>query len=248
MKVMMSCDNNPLYYQFWNEVSYVWNNIFGIEPVLIYIDDEDNETLNEDNGKIVRINREKDIPVYLQGQLARVYYTSLFQDEVCILSDIDIIPLSKDFFDKKKIENNVEEDSFYHLSPVKREFGQLPMCYYVGHGKTFNNLFPNFTWREFLENVISYDFNVNKLGYILPKHLHGNNLWFSDELFLFTKIREKNSKIRLNNTYIRESQRISREQIMTVKYDSINNYIDCHMPRPYDIYQKQINYIIWNMK
>ena len=244
IKVIMSCDNNPLYYQFWNDVSHVWNKKFDIEPVLIYVSDSDNLFLNENNGSIIKIKLEKDFPIYLQAQLARIYYTKLFQDDICILSDIDIIPINKIHFNKENILNKIENNIFFHLNPIKREFGQFPMCYYVGYGKTYNKLFDNLSWYEFLKLVISYNFTADRLNYTLPENLKENNLWFSDELFLHNAIKEKKIFIDPTSPTIQEYQRISREQILNIDFKNIKNYIDCHMPRPYNIYDKQINYLI----
>ena len=36
-KVIMSCDDNPYYLDFWPLVSWVWKEKMGIEPVLIHI-------------------------------------------------------------------------------------------------------------------------------------------------------------------------------------------------------------------
>lgn len=244
VKVIMSCDDNPLYYEYWNQVSYVWKNLFDIDPVLIYISDEENKSLNEKNGQIIKIKTEKNIPKYLQGQLARIYYSSLFPDDICILSDIDIIPLNKEFFSKNKLLEKTVEDCFFHFNPVKREFNQLPMCYYSAYGKVFSKLFEGLSWTEFLNSVISYNFSTDFLGYTLPEHLKNNKFWFSDEMFLHTKIKEKNIKVNYNNKIISEKQRISRQEILNVNINNINNFIDCHMPRPFYLFEKQINFII----
>ena len=248
IKVIISCDSNPLYSEFWNEVSYVWSTIFNIEPVLIYIADEPNHSLSEEYGTIIRKNIEKDIPLYLQGQLARIYYTNLYPDDICILSDADIIPLNRHFFNKEKILQKVDRETLYHLSPTKREFGQYPMCYYSGYGSTLSSMFAGLTWRQFLEDVIACDFTVENLGYVLPQHLQNNKYWFSDELYLYKKIKENNINININNTYIREEQRISREQLLNVDINNIAHYVDCHMPRPFSLYEKQINYLIFGIK
>lgn len=244
IKAIVSSDDNPFYYEFWNDVSYVWKEIFQIEPVLIYISNRENKSLSREFGEVVRIPEEDDIPKYLQGQLARIYYAKLFQKDICMLSDIDMIPINKKYFDKNKIINNTKNDSFFHLNPVKREFGQYPMCYYIGYGKTFNRLFGDSTWKEFLKNVIDYNFTANKLGYVLPNKIKNNHFWFSDELYLFTKIKEKKINLNLNDNFIEEKFRISREQILQIDLKNNYDFIDCHMPRPFSLYSRQINYLI----
>ena len=248
IKVIMSCDNNPFYYEFWNDVSKIWNTIFGFDPVLIFISNEKNKYLSEQYGQIIQVPEVKDIPKYLQAQTARIYHAKLFPNDVCLLSDIDIIPVDKSYFNTENILKFVKPNEFFHLNPVSREFGQFPMCYYVAHGNTYEKMFNNDTWEEFLNKIIKYDFNVDKLGFTLPKHLQGKNLWFSDELFLFSEITNNKLKINLNNKIIMPHQRLDREQLLSNDVDKINNYIDCHMPRPFSMFEKQINYLIYKIE
>lgn len=248
IKVLMSCDDNPFYYEFWNDVSYIWKNVFNFEPVLFYVSNENNKLLSENNGTIIKVPKLDKFPTYLQAQTARIYFSKMFKDEVCLLSDIDIVPVDKNFFNTEDILKFVKPNEFFHLNPVSREFGQFPMCYYVAHGNTYQKMFSNHTWEQFLNKIVKYDFNVDKLGFTLPKHLQGKNLWFSDELFLFSEIRNNKLKINLNDKIIMSHQRLDREQLLSNDVDKIKNYIDCHMPRPFSMFEKQINYLIYKIE
>ena len=158
-----------------------------------------------------------------------------------------MIPICKNFFDKQKIIDNVKKDSFYHLNPERREFGQLPLCYYCAHGSTYKKLFDNMSWEEFLNFILEKDFNVDKTNYRLPQRLSGNNLWFSDELFLHTQISYKNIPIKKSNTLIHPRKRIDREQILGLNYLDLFNgeIIDVHLPRPYSNFKESTNKILF---
>ena len=244
----MSCDDNPFYYQFWNDVSHIWKNVFNFDPILFYVSNEDNKLLSQENGTIIRVPKIDNIPVYLQAQTARIYFTKMFKNDVCLLSDIDIIPISKTFFNIENILKNIKNEEFFHLNPTKREFGQFPMCYYVAEGNTYEKMFKNHTWEEFLNKIISYNFNVNRLGFTLPTHLAGKDLWFSDELFLYSEINNNKLKISLNNKIIMPNERLDREQLLSNDVEKLNNYIDCHMPRPFSLYERQISYLIYKIE
>ena len=41
-KVIMSCNDNPYYSDFWPLVSKVWKEKIGIDPVLVYVGDASN--------------------------------------------------------------------------------------------------------------------------------------------------------------------------------------------------------------
>ena len=242
MKVILSCDDNPFYYDFWPLVKDVWKNHLGIDPFLVHIS---NEAGDEEN--VHYIKPVPDVPIYLQAQLARIYFTQLFEDEICLVSDIDMIPICKNFFDKKKIVMNVEDNSFYHLNPERREFGQLPLCYYCGFGSTYKKLFDGMSWEEFLNFILEKDFNVNKTNYRLPPRLSGNNLWFSDELFLHTQISDKGVIIKKSDSLIHPRKRIDREQILNLNYLNLFNgeIIDVHLPRPYSDFKEKTDKILF---
>ena len=242
MKVILSCDENPFYYDFWPLVKHVWKNHLGIDPFLIHISDE--VGTDEDTKYIKPV---PGIPIYLQAQLARIYFTQLFDDEICLVSDIDMIPVSKNFFDKDVILDNVKKDSFYHLNPEIREFGQLPLCYYCGFGSTYKQLFDGMIWEEFLNFIVKKDFNVDKTNYRLPQRLSGNNLWFSDELFLHTQVVEKGIEVKKSNTHIPPHKRIDREQILNLNYLDLFNdeIIDVHLPRPYSKFKESTDKILF---
>ena len=242
MKAIVSCDSNPFYHDFWPLVKDVWKNHLDIDPFLIYVSDEVGDEENVHYIKPI-----PGIPIYLQAQLARIYFTQLFENEICLVSDIDMIPICKNFFDKQKIIDNVKKDSFYHLNPERREFGQLPLCYYCAHGSTYKKLFDNMSWEEFLNFILEKDFNVDKTNYRLPQRLSGNNLWFSDELFLHTQISYKNIPIKKSNTLIHPRKRIDREQILGLNYLDLFNgeIIDVHLPRPYSNFKESTNKILF---
>lgn len=248
IKVLLSCDDNPYYYEFWNDVSYVWKNILQIDPVLIYISNNKNDYLSENNGTIIPIKKIDNFPIHLQAQLARVYFAKNFSNDICLMSDIDMMPVSKQFFNKEKIINNIIDDSFFHLNPTPREFGQLPMCYYAAYGKTYDNIVNNKSWYDFLNYIIEKDFNAEKLGYHLPDHLKDKKLWFSDELFLYSEILLKNIKIIKNNKIISNNERLDREMLLKYSGNISNTFVDCHMPRPYGLYYRQINYLVHKLE
>ena len=244
MKVLLSCDENPFYYDFWPSVRKMWGEHIGIEPKLVFINNEKETPDFVDD--VLYVKQLDTYPVHLQAQMARLFFTQRFPDDICLVSDIDMFPVSKSFFDIEKINKACDPSTFFHLNPERREFGQFPLCYYCGYGSLYSKLIGNVSWEQFLENIINMNFNTDTLGFNLPSHLQGKNLWFSDELFMFNSLQNTGTKITINNELV-GSRRIDRERIINIDYLRLANQdiVDIHLPRPYKDYERFIDNILF---
>jgi hypothetical protein len=244
MKVLLSCDENPFYYDFWPSVRKMWKEHIGIEPKLVLINDyKETEDFEDD---VLYIKQLPDFPVHLQSQMARIYFTQKYTDDICLVSDIDMFPISRSFFDIKKISNACDAETFFHLNPERREFGQFPLCYYCGYGSLYSKLIGDVSWEQFLQNIVNMNFNTDALGFSLPKHLQGKNLWFSDELFMFSSLQNTGTRIMINNELVGH-RRVDREGIVNIDYLKLTNQdiVDIHLPRPYKDYERFIDNILF---
>jgi len=241
---IMSSDSNNLYLDFWGPVSKIWKNKFNITPVLYYIDDNQTLEIDETYGKVVRLKPIDGIPIYLQCLWVRYWAFSNFLDNVCILSDIDMLPMSKKYFIDKI--SKINEDKYVHLNPCISSYGMIPSCYHVSKGKKFKeilNLHDN--W----EDSINYLHSLN-IGNSPGDNLSGKNFWFSDERFSSNKILEyKNSFpdeiILLEREGGQNGFRIDRggwgyeSNLVNQDY-----YFDSHSIRPYKEHKKEIDNLI----
>lgn len=245
MKVLLSCDENPFYYDFWPSVRKMWKEHIGIEPKLIFIN-KHKETKNFKDD-VLHIKQLPDFPVHLQAQMARIFFTQRFSDDICLVSDIDMFPISKSFFNTEKIINACNAETFFHLNPERREFGQFPLCYYCGYGSLYSKLIGDISWQQFLTNIVNMNFNTDLMGFNLPNHLQGKNLWFSDELFMFSSLQKTKTKIAINNELIGPHRRIDREAITNINYLSLasQDIVDIHLPRPYKDFERFIDNILF---
>lgn len=247
MKILLSCDENPYYYDFWPYARDIWKKRIGADPKLILINDNKNTNTFDSDG-ILYVQKIEEIPVHLQAQLARIYYTKYFPNEICVVSDIDMFPVSTDFFNLEKIKSNCDENTFFHLNPETREFGQFPLCYYCGYGSLYERLFFGLSWEQFLHEIIEKDFNTDKFKFSLPPSLQGKKLWFSDEIFLHTQIQKENIKISINNELV-GSRRLDRGNIVNFNLSNLlrETVVDIHLPRPAEDYRSEIERIFWTL-
>lgn len=227
--VLIGSNEDPMYLDFWPIVSKVWREKFNIVPVLGLITNEKEEITNDQYGMIVKL---KNIDGYNSGllsQLVRLFLPKYVNGN-CIISDIDMIPLSKKYFIddiKQYDENDFIILSSHHPQTIK--INQYPMCYVIGNSKLFNDLFDfNDDWENFIKKI-------------------PNNGWYTDQLFLYEKI--KNNKNINFNFPEREGgffkNRIDRINWVYKVDDVISGkYIDSHLLRPYKKYKREIDNLI----
>ena len=239
VNALVSCDDQSFYHLFLPHVKDVWEKRFGISAQLVLIT-QDACSPDFDQG-VLKINPLPGYPLYLQAQLARIYYSKFFPEDINVLSDIDMFPVCVDFFKADWIREHCSPSSFLHLNPERREFNQFPLCYYCGYGSLYESLLEGLSWEGFLASIYSLNINTDNFNYQLPPHLSGKNLWFSDEMFLFSQVQKLNIDINGRHPLI-GNKRIDREQILNLDYSNLQNgnIVDIHLPRPYHTYHKEI--------
>ena len=95
---LMSCTANPRYTEYWPTVAAAWLKL-GITPVCLFIPDDPTVKLPEVPGGIVHtIPPLKDVHIAIQGLTLRFWGSYLYPKAIVVVSDIDAVPLSKDFF------------------------------------------------------------------------------------------------------------------------------------------------------
>jgi hypothetical protein len=224
---LIGSTTNPLYLDFWPVVSKIWKEVFNITPVLGLICDEDSDLISDEYGIIKKIKTSKLTDEGTQSQIVRMYL-SKFLSGNCIISDIDMIPLSRQYFIDNLIEysnDDVLVMSSHHYQTINTK--QYPMCYVVGNSKNFNNIFKTETnWDEFVIKS-------------------SKNGWYSDQCFLYESIQKygvENVKFPYRSF---SNDRVDRDQW---DYDANavkeGKYIDSHLLRPHISYKTQNELLI----
>lgn len=260
-KVLMSCDDSHYQY-FWPVVSTVCRKVLGITPVLIRIGDEDTDFYSDGYGLVKHIKKVDNIPTSTQAQFGRVFGVKYFPEEICLISDIDMMLLSKKYFvDDLK---DFDDDSYIILSSdgydkSRKECEGLfdsevyPMCYHAAKGKLF---------REVMEIDDEFGDFMNK---IVEFKVENEKDWFLDELYVSKMINSKidiHNFIKLKRGYeenflvkdriekynfpveyrVNEEMRLSNIRLGNYDVEKLKQgyYVDCHCVRPYGFYEKEI--------
>lgn len=168
------------YLRFWPGISEVVTKVLGMQPILFFINDhEDSEFYQDDFGLVKKIKNKTSIGSGFIGQIYRLYGTKFFQNEICLINDLDMMLFNKKWVNESL--SSIHEDDLAILNgdaydnnrqECKNQKVRFPMCYLVGKGKTFNKIVnTDRTFEEFAEEIYKF-----------------NSSWDSDEMFFSEKL------------------------------------------------------------
>lgn len=231
-RVILSCDTNPTYIQFWPIVAKAWKQLIGIQPTLALIA-EDNIEIDTSLGDVIRIKPIPNIPTSLQSQVIRLLLPAYFENEVCLISDIDMLPLNKDYF-VNSIKNIPDDKFVVYRNMAYGNMSRLPMCYNAGKGYLFKEIFKIRNINEIPEKIKYW--HSLKLGWetdekILTKYLLSSNKTKKKCIFLHHRAMPDRRIDRSNWQYDKKKLKEGY-------------YIDAHMVRPLDKYYKEIKELL----
>lgn len=239
-KAIHSVNNNKSYLDFWEPVSMIWKEKFEIEPVLFYFYRdymEENIEISEKYGKVIRIKMIKEIPEAIQVMWSRYYMTTLFPEEVSIICDIDMFPMSTEYFVNQI--KDYENTKYLHINPAIETYGLIPSCYHIATGNNFKKYLelPD-TWEQSIIQVVKSGFG---------RTINGNPLWFADEEYATNKLMKNKDKDvefiprrgGLGGFRIDRSRWHYEDEKVLKEY-----YFDCHSIRPFEKYKQEIEKLI----
>ncbi len=236
-RVILATDANPMYLEFWPVAAKVWQQVTGLRPTLALVADS-SVVIDETLGDVIRFEPIPGISTSLQAQVIRLLLPAFFPDDGCLLSDIDMIPLQKNYFINSVI--NVPDDFFvvYRNRAYNDQDNHYPMCYNAAKGRVFAEIFgvSGVNRAEIMANIRTIIINWAQLKYG----------WGTDEMCLVCELEKwpnyANKCIKLNHS---GGPRVDRSRW---KYDlrwlQLGGYIDSHMLRPYSQYKTEIDQLV----
>lgn len=232
-----SSDSNPFYLDFWSVVSEIWKVKFNVTAILVYIDYDD-RYIDETYGKVIRIKPIEDIPIYLQTLLIRYWIPILYPDHISIISDIDMLPLSYQYF-HKSIESFSNND-YIHLNPCVDTYGKLPSCYHIAKGSSYVEILElDSNWEDFMRKVLSDDRYKNN------QEEGSKKFWFVDEIYSSFKVLNYYNQKRIKLLDRPGGQNGFRIDRLNWKYHNtllrFDYYYDTHSIRPFSKHVDEIN-------
>ena len=234
-RVILACDNNANYTQFWPLAAQLWREIVGVRPTLAFIAPHD-VAIDETLGDVIRFEPIEGVPTSLYAQCIRLLLPCLFPNDVCIISDIDTLPLQKEFFIKHITDIN--DDCFVVYRD--RYYGWFEKRTYMSYNAAKGSV-----WREIF-HVYHYE-DIPPIIRAWERHGLG---WSTDELLLYKYLRSwgKKNKRRLKKLGFKpnKKKRISFKENLShdIKRLSEADYIEINCPRPYESHKYKIDQIV----
>jgi len=232
-RAIVSTDSNPLYYEFWPVVARAWKNI-KIEPTVAVIGALD---LNYACGTVIHAPLIDQIPSGFIAQVIRLIIPCFFPEEVSITGDIDMIPLSRKYFQENIVDYDQDKILVFSADAYKDEL-RYPMCYIAAKGKYFQQI------------IGLSDLKPETIRTFIQQLYGRNQHWDTDELFFAAQLHQ--SALFSNTIFLNRGgwkpfawHRIDRVGWRYSKGGLIfNRYIDAHCLRPFDLHIAQLTDLI----
>jgi len=240
-RVILSTNDKKEYYDFWPLVSKRWSS-WGIKPELFVISEKDLD-IDSSHGNVTYVNPARGFRTAQQSQIVRFFGAAKYEDEVCLISDLDMMPLDKDYF-VKSIDNCEDDNIVFYSSdaytPGNPAYPAYPMCYMAAKGSTFKQIIGS-SFEDFSSSLRDW-----------MAHGYG---WFSDEKVFFEKLSAWSSTNEDNIVLLRRGFNFGNDPHLIRRIDRGNGclynetflkkkyYVDFHMPRPYETYKSVIDLI-----
>jgi hypothetical protein len=240
--VLVSCNENTHYLNFWPIVKQAWWNICKVPCLMVYIGNEKPEELKDD-AAVILWKPIEGWPTATQAQVIRILFPALLKcDGAVLLSDMDIMPLQKEFFLDSLA--TFSDDMFVSLRGIDEGEKQIYICYVAATPKTWSEVFGIKTSDDIYNTMKELSMKNRSDG------MHGGTGWCTDQLVLYEKVKEwihKKPGRYGEIPWTREIPRLDRGYLgewipmrpETEKKLTERGYIDFHMP-PIDLFLDNI--------
>jgi len=242
-RVILGCDSHPNYLPFWNLTSKVWSKLTDFRPTLGLIADKIPDDLDTTYGDIILVKPIENIPTARQAQIVRFFLPSQFPEDVCLTSDIDMLPLSNEYF--INLIKDVPDDHLAVFSsdstlPGFPNHPSFAVGYNAAKGKVFEKIVQG---------------NMHNFDQKLKQWDSFNHGWFTDEIMFFkcwsawmerkekTSLFKRGFNVSPDPTYINRIDR-SNDCLYYQHLLKAGFYYDFHMPRPYKDHADKIHEIL----
>lgn len=240
--VLSACNNNPEYACFISYFIDSWKKLFPeVKCIVIYIDEIIPENLKKYEENIILFKPLPGISTKYISQNIRLYYPALLNvDGGVMITDIDMIPLNRDYY----LKNIDQYDDDIFIVYRKASDDQFAMCYCLANSKVWGKTFD-------IKNIEDINKYLTENGKFYTG-VKGDRTWFFDQIILTIAIRKYQKYVILNDKK-QNFNRLDREYIdlyiknsdKILKSIKMGKYSDFHLPKIE--YKEFIEKVIYNL-
>ena len=231
--------NYPIIYK-------IWKRRFSLDCYLILISDEIPNELLEYKDYIILFPEFDNLNSAYISQVIRILYPALFENKNVLITDVDILPISRSYFiDSIKDYDNNKFITFTNRYDKRKQYA---ICYNIANSSVWKEIF-NINSIDDIKNKLIEWYNIKYIG---KKNTDG---WFTDQNKLYHTLENwenKKSKLIILKDTDLDFKRIDKrsknvkylkDNFETVKDDIANEkYTDLHLTKK--IPKKMLNKII----
>jgi hypothetical protein len=246
IRIVMSCDNNPLYKESVKPVFDSYRYMFKEDLLITFLyltnNKNDGEQFIKEFGEYGDIRyalQSPNVPVRSQGMMARYYIASLCGDDHCIINDIDLMPLSKEYIDRHII-SSFNKDRLLAVGAEVYNNGLFPISHLSGTGDMFQKLTGNYnlSFKEWIEYI-------NTIPTVLHPRERVSHQNFCDEHLMRVLIMRNNIPTKhIQRGFVYKEQAVDRAWWWTKHWNNLDNMIESHLPRPYSQHKDKIDELL----
>lgn len=243
-RVILASDFNPLYYGFWNPLSKVYHDKFGIRATLMWFgsyDELKQAGISREYGDVIFIKHNEKYHLPWQTTWSLFWGTKQFLNDTCLIMGIDQVPLSGMFIKDmiKDIEGYAILLAEAYGNKWSNDGGASPSSYHIAKGSVFNDVYQfEDTFEAETEKV--YNSGIQALW----ESTEGK--WGIDESYSCHKLRQYTGQIHsFDNFRLLEQNRIECCRNQEPEYDTVRllagGYSEAHLCRPYETHKQYID-------
>lgn len=246
--VLTAVNENRLYLDFIPIFIKTWNKLYPKTDVkIILIMNEIPSDLKEYSKNIIIFKPIENISTSFISQYIRILYPTILNYKSGILiTDIDMLPMNRDYF--SKYIKNISIDNFVYMRNSMLNKSQFYVCYNIATSKVWRDIFNIHSLEDIIKRL---EFVYNNINYIDGTY---NHAWNTDQFDLYKYVTSWHTYTRnliILKDFDTNYNRLDRENFdlsdqTIVRKIKNGEYTDYHCLRPYKDYQ-EINNEIYNM-
>ena len=231
--VLTAGNLNDHYLQIFPLIHKVWKKRFNLECYCVLISKTIPDYLKDYKENIILFDPIEGLNNIYVAQVIRLLYPVLFPDKTILITDLDIIPVKKEYFIKPL--EFVHDNTFVTYTERYKKQEMYAICYNVAKGKTFQKMFGISTKEEIIKKLKDW-YNDDYTG---KKNCPG---WFTDQKKLyehFEKYNDYKSVLQDKKIGYKRLHNRARDKEIIVKnldkiLDNIEEYSDIHCIKPFN--------------